>query len=292
MDLKVLIEDVAVNLLRLSVIELPRDVKEALEKAYHKETSKIGKAQLKAMLDNIKMAEEMHTPICQDTGLISFYLKAGSRFKGLEKVEDALRRAVRRATFEVPLRPNAVSPFTQMNTGDNVGLHVPYIHWSITSGDFLEITALPKGGGSENTSALRMMQPSDGLSGLKRFVVDVVIEAGGKPCPPTIIGVGVGGGPNIAMELAKIALLEPLDRLNPDKEVAQLELELYQAVNKTGIGPMGLGGDTTALAVKVNYAHRHPASYPVAVAFQCWAARKATARIHSKGEVEYLTHKV
>ncbi len=116
------------------------------------------------------------------------------------------------------------------------------------------------------------------------------MKAGGMPCPPTIIGVGIGGGANIAMELAKISLLRPIGELNPNETVAQLEEELLEAVNRTGIGPMGLGGDSTALAVKIEYAHRHPASYPVAVAFQCWAARRATARIHSNGQVEYLTH--
>ncbi|MEM2455594.1 MAG: fumarate hydratase, partial [Candidatus Bathyarchaeia archaeon] len=137
---------------------------------------------------------------------------------------------------------------------------------------------------------VKMLDPSDGLNGLKRFVLESVIRAGGKPCPPTIIGIGLGGGADISMTLAKKALLKPITEVNPDKRVAELEKELYTAVNMTGIGPMGLGGDTTTLAVKIEYAHRHPASYPVAIAFQCWAARKASARIHLNGEVEYLTH--
>jgi fumarate hydratase subunit alpha len=285
------IEDVAVNLLRQAVIKLPEDAKNALKNAYDKETSPTGKTQLKAMLDNIKIAEKKNTPMCQDTGLISFYLEAGSQFKGLEKIEEILYRAVRRATKEIPLRPNTVDPFTEENPNDNTGKHVPYVHWKIVKGDFLKITAFPKGGGSENTCVLQMMRPSDGLKGVKEFVVDSVIKAGGMPCPPTIIGVGIGGGANIAMELAKQALMKPLDELNPNTEVAELERELYEAVNKTGIGPMGLGGDTTALAVKVEYAHRHPGSYPVAVVFQCWVARRATAIIHQNGKVVYLTHK-
>ncbi len=291
MNLEDLIEDVAVNLLRLAVTKLPEDVKAALKDAYNRESSPIGKIQLKAILDNIRLAEETGTPLCQDTGLISFYLKAGSRFEGLDRTEKILRKAVMRATLQVPLRPNTLNPFTQENSGDNTGRNVPYIHWSIVDGDFLEITAFPKGGGSENTCALRMLKPSEGVGGLKKFVVESVIKAGGMPCPPTIIGVGVGGGANIAMDLAKKALLRPLKEEHPDSTVARLEQELLEAVNRTGIGPMGLGGDCTALALKIEYAHRHPASYPVAVAFQCWAARRATARIYADGSVEYLTHK-
>jgi len=285
------IEEVAVNLLRQAVTKLPEDVKNALKNAYRNERSQIGKPQLKAILENVEMAEKTNTPMCQDTGLISFYLEAGLKFEDLDKVEGILCRAVRRATKEIPLRPNAVDPFTHENTNDNTGRHVPYFHWKIVKGDFLRITAFPKGGGSENTCALQMMKPSDGLMAVKEFVVDSVIKAGGMPCPPTIIGVGIGGGANIAVELAKQALMKPLDEVNPNLKIVELEHELYEAVNKTGIGPMGLGGDTTTLAVKVEYAHRHPASYPVAVAFQCWAARKATAVIHARGEVEYLTHK-
>jgi len=291
LNLEDLIENVAVNLLRLAVTELPNDVKAALKNAYDKERSPMGKIQLKAILDNIRLAEEKGAPICQDTGLISFYLKAGSQFEGLDRIEKILKKAVIRATVEVPLRPNTLDPFTQKNANNNTGRHVPHIHWKIVSGDFLEITAFPKGGGSENMCALKMLKPAEGLSGLKKFVVESVVKAGGMPCPPTIIGVGIGGGADIAMELAKTALLRPLDEPHPNPIVEQLEEELLEAINRTGIGPMGLGGDFTALALRIEYAHRHPASYPVAIAFQCWAARRATARIYADGSVEYLSHK-
>ena len=286
-----LIENVVVNLLRLAETELPVDVKAALKRAYDKERSAIGKIQLKAILDNIRLAEERGIPLCQDTGLISFYLKAGSKFKGLHRIEKALHRAVIRATREIPLRPNTIDPFTQKNVGNNLGRYVPYIHWEITGGDFLEITAFPKGGGAENMCALKMLKPAEGLDGLKRFVIESVVRAGGMPCPPTIIGVGIGGGANIAMELAKKALLKPLDKPHPRSVINRLEQKLLEAVNKTGIGPMGLGGDSTALGLRIEYAHRHPASYPVAVAFQCWAARRATVRIYMDGHVECLSHK-
>lgn len=292
MEIGNLIEDVGFNLLKLAVIRLPSDVKEALKRAHEEETSEAGRVNLKAILTNIEFAEKLNTPICQDTGTIIFYVKAGARARGLEKVEAALRKATQRATREVPLRPNAVDPFTRKNSGDNTGRFIPYIHWEIADGEGIKITALPKGGGSENVCALGMITPGEGVQGLKKFVVDTVIKAGAKPCPPNILGVAVGGGADIAMKTAKKALLRPLNKPSSNPELAELEKELYEAANSTGIGPMGLGGRFTVLGVKVDYAHRHPASYPVAVAFQCWAARKATARINADGTVEYLTHKV
>jgi fumarate hydratase subunit alpha len=292
MKIENLIEDVAFNLLKLAVIKLPSNVEEALKQAYKEETSQAGKVNLKAILTNIELAEKLGTPICQDTGTIIFYVKAGAQAKGLGKIEAALERATKKATKEVPLRPNAVDPFTRKNSGDNTGRLIPYINWEITAGNNIEITALPKGGGSENVSALGMLTPGQGVNGLRKFVVDTVIKAGAKPCPPNILGVGIGGGADIVIKIAKKALLRPINQPNPIPELAQLEKELYEAANLTGIGPMGLGGKFTVLGVNVEYAHRHPASYPVAVAYQCWAARRATARIKPDGTVEYLTHTV
>lgn len=285
------VENVAFNLVRQAVIYLPEDVKQALKKAYMEETSEAGKTQLKAILDNIELAEKYQAPICQDTGTIIFYVSAGAEVKGLDKVESALINATRRATKEVPLRPNAVDPFTQKNSGDNTGRFIPYVHWEIVPGDALELTVMTKGGGSENVCLTGMLVPGEGINGLKKFVIESVIKAGAQPCPPTILGVAMGGGTDIAMKLAKKALLRPLNEPNPNPEIAKLERELYEAANMTGIGPMGLGGKTTVLGVHVEYAFRHPASFPAAVAFNCWAARRATARIHADGTVEYLTHK-
>jgi fumarate hydratase subunit alpha len=292
LEIESLIEDVGFNLLKLAVIRLPPDVKEALQQAYKEETSEAGRVNLKAIWTNIEFAEKLNTPICQDTGTIIFYVKAGAQAKGISRVETALRNATQRATREVPLRPNAVDPFTRKNSGDNTGRFIPYVNWEVTDGDSIEITAFPKGGGSENVCALGMITPGKGIKGLKRFVIDTVIKAGAKPCPPNILGVGIGGGSDIAMKLAKKALLRPLDEPNPNPELAQLEKQLCEAANSTGIGPMGLGGKFTVLGVNIEHAHRHPASYPVAVAYQCWAARRATARISADGTVEYLTHKV
>jgi len=285
------VENVAFNILKQAVIYLPEDVKQALKKAYVEETSDTGKTQLKAILDNIELAEKFQAPVCQDTGTIIFFIKAGAKAKNLEKIEEALINAVRKATKEVPLRPNAVDPFNQKNSGDNTGRFIPYINWEIVPGDSLELTVMTKGGGSENVCLTGMLVPGEGIKGLKKFVIDAVIKAGAQPCPPTILGVAMGGGADISMKLAKKALLRSLNESNPDPEIAKLEKEIFEAANMTGIGPMGLGGKTTVLGVHIDYAYRHPASFPAAVAFNCWAARRASARINADGTVEYLTHK-
>jgi fumarate hydratase subunit alpha len=285
------LEQVAFQLIKQAVIYLPADVKTALNHAAHQETNPTAKTQLQTILANIELAEKQQVPLCQDTGTLTFYVKAGANAKGLDQVESALTAAVKRATAEIPLRPNAVNPFTQKNSGDNTGRQIPAIHWEIGGGNCLEVTVLPKGGGSENVSALGMLVAGEGVLGLKRFVLDAIVGAGAQPCPPTIVGVGVGGGADVALDLAKRALLRPLGQPSEDVGIAKLEAELFEAANSLGIGPMGLGGKTTVLGVHVNWAFRHPASFPVAVAFNCWAARRASARISGEGKVEYLTHK-
>ncbi len=287
-----LVETVGFNILRQAVIYLPDDVKQALKRAYAEETTDTGKTQLKAILENIKLAEEVQAPVCQDTGTVIFYVKAGANANDLDRIDSALMNVTRRATKEVPLRPNAVDPFTGKNSGDNTGRYIPYINWEIVPGEGIELTVMTKGGGSENVCLGGMIVPGEGINGLKRFAVDAVVKAGAKPCPPNILGIGMGGGADISMKLAKKALLRPLTEHNSDPEIAKLEEEIFEAANMTGIGPMGLGGKTTVLGVHIDYAYRHPASFPVAVAFNCWAARRATARISADGNVEYLTHEL
>jgi fumarate hydratase subunit alpha len=289
LEMAKIVEDVGFNILKQAVIYVPDDVKQALKKAYAEETSETGKTQLKAILDNIELAEKYQAPVCQDTGTIIFYVKAGSRAKDLDRVEAALISAARRATKEIPLRPNAVDPFSGKNSGDNTGRYIPAVNWEIVPGDAVEMTVMTKGGGSENVCLGGMIVPGEGIRGLKKFVVDAVVKAGAQPCPPNILGIAMGGGADISMKLAKRALLLPLNQHNPDGEIAKLEQEIFEAVNMTGIGPMGLGGKTTVLGVHIDYAYRHPASFPAAVAFNCWAARRASARISADGTVEYLT---
>lgn len=291
MDFKNIIANTTETLLHMAELYLPDDVKSALKSAYESETNETAKMNLSAILKNIELAETNKRPLCQDTGIMIFYVKVGSSFPGISQIRDAIVDGVKSATSKIPLRPNAVDPIAQKNSGDNTGRKIPWINWEITDGDTLEITAFPKGGGSENMSMVGMLTPGLGIKGLKKFVVDTIVRAGGKPCPPTIVGIGIGGGADIAIKVAKQSLLRPLNEPNPDPELAKLEKEIYEALNATGIGPMGLGGKTTVLGVRMDYAMRHPASYPVGVAIQCWAARRATARISPDGKITYITHK-
>jgi len=289
MEFERVVEDTAVELIRRAVIKLPSDVENALLKAFAEEESEAGKVQLKAILENVRLAREVGAPMCQDTGLLVFFLKVGDKLESVSTLSKALTQAAKRATIEVPLRPNAVHPITRKNSGDNTGVAIPYLDWDFISGDFLEIAVLPKGAGSENMSVVAMLNPGEGLPGLKKFVVDTVITAGGRPCPPIIVGVGVGGTADGALKLGKKALLRPIDKRHADPSIAKLETDLLTALNMTGIGPMGLGGRFTALGVNVEYAYCHTASLPVGVNIQCWADRRAAARIHLDGEVEYLS---
>ncbi|MCJ7607213.1 MAG: fumarate hydratase [Thermoplasmata archaeon] len=282
------VQDAVVELLRKTVVKLPADIDEALRRAFDAETDEVPKMQMKTILDNIDMAEKGNTPMCQDTGVTIFYVTLPKSCT--TDVEKGIIEGVRRATKEVPLRPNAVHPITRKNPGDNVGLRMPYINWKVGDKDYIEITVMPKGAGSENMSQMAMLTPSQGLKGIKEFVLSTVLRAGGNPCPPMILGIGIGGSADISMKLAKEALLRPLNVRHSDPEIATLETELLESMNMLGIGPMGLGGKTSLLGVNIEYAYCHTASLPVAINVQCWAARRGTVRMHPDGNLEFPTH--
>lgn len=288
MNKKSLIEKTAFELIKKAATTLPKDVKFALKKAYEVESSELSKLQLKTILENIKIAEKLEKPICQDTGLIEFFIKLNKDFVSSNELKQALRNAVKKATKKIPLRPNAVHPLKRINSGNNVGVNIPWIDIELHEKDFMEITVLLKGAGSENMSSLLMLDPKEGINALKRSIIEKVIAAGGKPCPPIILGIGIGGLIDSASKLAKKALLRRLDKRNPEKEIANLEKELLEAINLTGIGSMGLGGTVTALGVNIEYAFCHTASLPVVINFQCWAGRKAMAKVYENGKVEFI----
>ncbi|BDH80082.1 MAG TPA: fumarate hydratase [Methanothermobacter sp.] len=269
------IEETVCQLFKKATTRLPSDVESALKKALQEEEDEIALLNLNAILENIKIAKEKKIPICQDTGLPIVFVKMGN--VKVEKLYEGIREGIRKATSQVPLRPNVVDPISRENTGDNTGKMIPQIDLELADTDFLEITVMPKGFGSENNNRLRMGLPSEGLEGVKDFVIETVIRAGGKPCPPIIVGVGVGGSSDLALKLAKKALLKKIGERNKNKKIAELEESILQEINRTGIGPMGLGGKTTALDVKIETAHTHTAGLPIGVCIQCWASRHATA---------------
>lgn len=251
---------------------LPDDVLEALKHGKEQEESILGKEIFDQLIKNARIAQEENYPICQDTGLTVVFVELGQDIHITGgNLFDAINAGVRKGYQEGYLRKSIVNhPFLRKNTGDNTPA---IIHTFVVPGDKLKIIVAPKGGGSENMSALKMLKPSDGVDGVKKFVVDTVKSAGSNPCPPIIIGVGIGGNFEMSAILSKKALLREIGQHHPEKDIAELEDELLKLVNQTGVGPEGLGGRITALAVNVEIHPCHIASMPVAVNIQCHAAR-------------------
>ena len=280
------IQSALVEAMRIAATTLPSDVLAALRAARLRERSSVAAAQLEAMLENVRIAREDSIPICQDTGIQTFFVEIGADSPYLGQIKGWIRQAVIAATEAIPLRPNTVDPFTGANPGDNTGRLMPYIQWELTDGDSIRVVVLPKGGGSENMSTVKMLPPSAGLPGIKRAVVEHVVSCRGKPCPPTIVGVGIGGGADIALNLGKKAVLREIGSAHAEPAVAALEHELTELINRSGVGPMGIGGDATCLAVHVEYAYRHPASLPLGILVQCWANRRARVHLAANGVIE------
>jgi fumarate hydratase subunit alpha len=252
-------------------VNLGEDVKAALEEALKKEESELGKEVLAELIENARIAKTERMPICQDTGLPVVFVELGQEvhLKGGDLTE-SINAGIRQGAQDGLLRPSVCQCLTRKNRGDNTPA---VIHLEMVPGDRVRITVLPKGGGSENMSGVRMMTPAAGLEGIKDFVVQQVKESGANPCPPIIVGVGIGGSFDQAPIIAKKALLRPVGSTNPDPELAAIEADLLARINDLGIGPSGYGGRVTALAVHVAMIPCHIASLPVAVNIQCHAHR-------------------
>jgi tartrate/fumarate subfamily iron-sulfur-dependent hydro-lyase alpha chain len=258
---------------------LPPDVKEGIAKLSDTETSPVARRVLNTMRTNIAVAEDAKNMLCQDTGIPIYNVAIGRdiEFDGFE-LKAAIRKGCERATKEHPLRSSVVHPLTRKNNHTSCGIEVPVIHIDFTDGDeTVVLEMVPKGSGSENNSFLKMAVPAEGIDAIKSFVVDCVISAGGKTCPPTIVGVGLGGTSDLSVALAKRAATRALGTSCGDPEGAALEKELSAAVNQLGIGPQGLGGDSTAFAVHIELASTHITMNPIAVNMQCHSARRAKA---------------
>ena len=279
------VEEVARELYVRALKVLPPDVKEGFARLAASETDATAKQVLGTMVTNIRVAEDTGNMLCQDTGIPIYNVVIG---RGVEidgpDLKRAIRRGCERATREHPLRSSVVHPITRKNEQTSCGPGIPPIHIDFSDEhDRLTIEMVPKGSGSENNSWLRMAIPAEGVDAIKTFVVDCVLDAGGKTCPPTIVGVGIGGTSDLCVALAKRAATRALGTTCADPEGAALEKSLSEAVNMLGVGPQGLGGDSTSFAVHVEIAATHITMNPVAVNMQCHSARRATATITTRG---------
>ncbi len=256
--------------------DLPEDVEASIRRCESEEEGN-SKVVLGAILENISYAREKGIPMCQDTGTLVFFVRGATN---PSRAHDVIQEALIKATESVPLRPNTVNPFTRKNDGRNVGKNNPIIHFEpdAPEGCDVEIGIMAKGAGSENVSRSFMLDPDLGEDGIEKVVLETVKGAGPKPCPPIIVGVGIGGTLEWSGYLAKRALMRRLDSEPGDAYIAKLERELLTRVNSLGIGPMGFGGKNTALKVSVEWGHCHTASLPVTVNIQCWALRRVVAK--------------
>ena len=279
------IEEVCKTLYIRALKLLPRDVKEGFAELQRRETDATGQAILATMVENIAVAERTRNLLCQDTGIPIYNVTVGRKvaFDGVA-LNAAIRRGCERATREHPLRSSVVHPITRKNEQTSCGVRIPIINVDFDARDeTVAVEMIPKGSGSENGSFLEMLIPADGVRAVKRFVIDKVIELGGRVCPPTIVGVGIGGTSDLCMHIAKVAATRPLGTTCSDSEGARIEAELSSAVNELGIGPQGLGGRSTAFAVHVEVVATHITMNPVAVNIQCHSARRATGLITPGG---------
>lgn len=271
------IEDTVARLCIEANLRLPPDVINAIERAEKAEPWDGAKRILSLLGDNVRIASEKTLPVCQDTGMACVFVELGQDVHIEGNFEQAVNNGVRRGYGEGYLRKSVVcDPLRRVNTGDNTPALVTV---KLTRGDKMRITVMPKGFGSENMSALKMLKPADGGEGVRNFVLDTVEKAGANPCPPIIVGVGIGGSFDKAACLAKHALLRPVNEPNPDEYYAALERELLDKINALGIGPQGFGGKTTALAVLIEAMPTHVAGLPVAVNISCHATRRASASL-------------
>ena len=253
-----------------SNVELPADVWAKFRECADREEVPSAKEIFRQLLENADLAKETRLPLCQDTGLAVLFVEMGEDCRVEGGLRAAVDEGVRKGYKDGYLRKSACDPFTRKNTGDNTPA---IIHIDLVPGDRLKIAFMAKGGGSENMSRVTFLSPAQGWPGIKEFVVRRVAEAGPNPCPPTVIGVGIGGNAELSAIIAKKALLRELDDVHPDPDIAAKEKELLEAINELGIGPMGLGGKTTSLGVKIAVAPCHLASLPLAVNVQCHSSR-------------------
>ena len=284
-----MIAEVGEELYKRSLINMPDDVIGRIKEMRERETSDLAKFQLDKIIENANLAKQTEGVICQDTGISSYKVKLGMEADVTGDIEKSLSMGTSSASRNLPTIPHSVHPITKKNTGDGTGPGTPIIHWNILpDADYLEITAQPVGGGGDLCSRIKMFTGSAPISEVKKFIIETVVEAGSKPCPPMIIGVGMGGMFESVNKLAKEAVMRPLNQSHPDKLISDLEEEMLTRINELGIGPMGMGGDTTCLKLNIEYKNTGTYILPVAIKIGCWLIHRETARLYNDETIEYL----
>lgn len=275
------LEDVACEAYTMALKDIPPDVRDALRSALRTESEPRAAQIMRTMLDAAELGDR-DMLVCQDTGIPIFWLRIGTAgYVDGARIKQVLETGVRRATLGTPFRSSIVHPITRVNRQDSTGEDVPVLHFDfVADADYLDLLMMPKGSGSENWSFLKMLVPADGEPGIRRFILQCVADAGGKACPPLVVGVGLGGSSDQCVALAKQATARPVGRRHPDPKVAAFEEDMLARINRLGIGPQGLGGDTTALDVHIERAWTHNSMNPVAVNMQCWRGERRAARVH------------
>jgi len=271
---------------------LPDDVKARLAQMKAEETEGFAPAIYDVMQKNMEMADALGRPSCQDTGIPQFFVKVGTKWPYLDEIETALIEAVKKATAETPLRPNAVEVFDEVNTGNNIGHRVPWIDWELVrDSDCLEIYFYMAGGGCSLPGMSTVLMPLEGYDGVAKIVFDRMTSYGVNACPPCLVGIGIAGSSEVAAKLSKKALLRPVGSHNENPKAAQMEKDIEEGLNKIGLGPGGFGGKLSVMGVNIEQAARHPATIAMGLSTACWAHRRACIKIAPDFSYEFLTHK-
>jgi len=271
---------------------LPDDVLDKLKELRTNENSAIAKIIYDAMFDDLKMADELNRPCCQDTGMIQYFVQVGTKFPLIDEIEDCLREAVKKATVIGPLRHNAVEIFDEKNTGNNVGKRIPWIDWEvIPNSDEVIIYIYMAGGGCSLPGTAKVLMPLEGYEGIVKFVFDQITSYGINACPPLLVGIGIAGTVEVAAKLSKKALLRPIGSHNSHPRGAELEARIEAGLNEIKIGPGGLTGEYSVMGVHIEEAARHPATLAVGISTGCWAHRRSVIKFNAKMEYETISHK-
>lgn len=271
---------------------LPDDVYAKLEELRGKEDTVLATIIYDAMFEDLRLAGVLDRPLCQDTGVIQYFVQVGTRFPLIDQIEDGLREAVKKATILGPLRHNAVEVFDEKNTGNNVGKRIPWIDWEIIpDSDEAVIYLYMAGGGCSLPGTAKVLMPLEGYEGVVKFIFDQITSYGINACPPLLVGIGIAGSVEVAAKLSKKALLRPIGSKNPNPRGAELEARIEAGLNAIKIGPGGLGGENSVMGVHIEEAARHPATIAVGLSTGCWAHRRAVIKIKADMEYEIISHK-